>query len=350
MAIGDVTNSVSDTPSEVQTSFLKEVDPIQYEMAADYAFLPVRYPRLLEYYRLLDRTRWSVSEVGIGLTDRTDWEKLTPDEQSFLKFPLAFFAQADGLINENLLENFSRETSFLKEARAFYSLQHASETIHNECYSVLIDTVISSSAEKSEMLTSMTSERYPSIRAIGQWIEKAMNPEVPLLERVLAFAGIEGILFASSFAAIYWVKRKNLLPGLTKANEWIARDETIHTQFASELYTVLVENGYTPVSQEKAFEIIGSCVEVGKTFIEEGLRVDLVGLTAADMTGYISCVADTVLGLFGFFPLFRIPNPLRWMEVIGMLNKSNFFETTVTEYAVVADGDWTLDLTEASLR
>lgn len=314
-------------------------------MTLEYAFFPIRYPHLLKFYEDQDRIRWSVNEVGLGIQDRKDWDEMTEAERTFLKFPLAFFAQADGIINENLVENFKRETSHIKEARAFYALQEATEVIHNHCYSLLIETFIRDPVERNEMFDAIHSHKWPCLKHMSDWMTRYMDSSLPLCERVIAFACVEGVMFSSAFAAIYWIKRKNILHGLTKANEWIARDEGLHTRFAVALYHHLTSiEGHASVSAERAASIVQEACTASERFVRDGLQVNLIGLHADDMVGYVKSTGDALLVSLGFEKLYGISNPLVWMSIISLPNKTNFFEAPVSEYAAPIEGGLVIDV------
>lgn len=309
-----------------------------------YCFLPMKYARLLEHYTKQRDAFWTVAEIDFS-KDRGDWMKLEAGEREFLTFVLAFFAQADGLVIENLFENFQRETSDIKEANAFYSIQNAIETIHNETYSTMIETFIQDYGQRQKAFNAI--DNYPSIKKIADWILKWMDPKLPLLERIVAFACVEGIFFSGAFCAIYWIKKSNRLRGLCKANEFIARDEAIHTQFAVALY-----HFYTMVrmmeslTQGRIEEIIGSAIEVIEEFIRNALRVELISMNADDMMKYVKCTADVLVTSLGFEKMYSAENPFDWMLLITLPNKTNFFEDTVSEYSKVAKSDFKFTTTE----
>jgi ribonucleoside-diphosphate reductase subunit M2 len=302
----------------------------------DLAFLPIHHDVLHKHYKELCAMFWTPEEIDYS-KDRDDWNSLDEDTRFYVKQLLFLFSQLDGVINENLLGNFVEETSFLKDAAHFYAIQVANETIHNETYSVLIDTFITNLEEKSKGLDSI--RNYPMIKAIGDWAYKWMNKEIPLVQRILAFACIEGVIFSSAFAGIYYIKRRfNKLQGLLKANEWIARDEGLHTQFAVDLYHIIkthpdLSEHNKQITQEQAYEIVKSAVEVCENFTRTSMNVHLIGLNADEMVGYVETTADWVLHSFGFDKLYNTVNPLDWTATIAFTGKTNFFEGKVTEYA-----------------
>lgn len=309
-----------------------------------YSFLPLRYPELAEYYEILMKSSWTPGEIDYS-NDRSDWDKLDENSRKPIEFILAFFAQFDGIVNENLIQNFKRETSKRKEAGFFYAWQEANEVVHNHTYSNLIEALIRDPKKKMEMMNSI--RYYPSIQKIAAWSFEWMRSDRPLAERIIAFACIEGMIFQSAFAVIYWIKQRNVLQGLTKANEWIARDEGVHTQFAITLYHVLTtkDKELERVPEGRVHEILGSAVSVSEEMIKTALSSDLVGLNSDDLVLYIKCTADTLASALGYKKPYNVTNPLTWMAVISLPNKSNFFETKVSEYSKVSTSDFTFDLT-----
>lgn len=295
------------------------------------SFLPIKKENLIKFYYQQRDLIWFVQEFTIK-DDRRDWDRLDDNTKRYIKFLLCFFSQFDGLINENIIDNFKRETSNYKEAKYFYSVQEFIENIHNEAYSLLIDVFIRDDNEKQKALNAI--HYYKPIQELSNWLVYWMNDSIPLMERIIAFACVEGIFFSSAFAGIYWIKRKNILKGLCKANEFIARDEGIHTEFAIELYKTYVSDRiYSPVSNERIKEIISSAVDAVSNFTEEALNVDLVGLDCKDMIKYIKCTSDYISNKFCGEKIYNIQNPFDWMAVLGLDNKTNYFESEVSEYA-----------------
>ncbi len=278
--------------------------------------------------------------------DRKDWMSLNDDERKFLTFILAFFSQADGIIVENLIEHFQRETNEYKEANAFYSMQNAMETIHNETYSIMIETFIQDFQERKKALNAI--DNYPSIKKLAEWMFEWMDEERPLMDRVIAFACVEGIFFSGAFCAIYWIKKSNRLRGLCKANEFIARDEALHTEFAVALYhhyTSVVKRSQK-LSQKTVHDIIKSSMSVVEEFIRDALHVELIGMNSKDMITYVQCTADRLAVSLGYDKIYKVENPFDWMVLIALSNKTNFFEDTVSEYSKVKDNDFTFTTDE----
>jgi ribonucleoside-diphosphate reductase beta chain len=297
-----------------------------------YSYFPIKYKTLDKFYQDQKDVFWTPSEIDYS-KDRSDWDKLDEETKKFVKFILFFFAQADGIVNENLIENFKKETSEYKEARNFYAAQEFIEVVHNETYSMLIETFIRDAEEKNRAFNAIS--HYPSIRKLANWMFQWMKSERSLVERIIAFACVEGIFFSGAFAGVYWIKRKNILPSLCKANEFIARDEALHTRFAVELYRVMtdVDHKFDRLPESVVHEIIGSATEVAEEFTRDALRVDLIGMNADDMVDYVKCTADNLSTSLGYNRIYEVENPFDWMLVIGLSNKANFFETRPTEYS-----------------
>ena len=336
------------TPGKLTQGKVEPLPPLSEDKGEDYyskySHFPVKHPKLEEYYQRHKASTWTPQEIDFA-EDRIDWEEnLEPGPKRFIKFILCFFAQADGIVNENLADNFIKETSILKEAGKFYKWQAAMEQVHNETYSLLIEAFFRDYEEKKKAFNAI--HHYPSIKKIAQWIFKWMDTKRPLAERIIAFACVEGIFFSSAFAAIYWIKKRNILKGLCKANEWIARDEALHTEFAIALYHIMtgVENLFPVLGEEKVHEIIRSATVAAEEFTRNALRVDMIGMNADDMIKYIQCTADTLTVSLGHKKIYSVDNPFDWMAVIGLPNKSNFFETKVTEYSRHTANNFKFDL------
>merc|ERR1712050_637896 len=251
--------------------------------------------------------------------------KLTDDEQHFVKHVLAFFAASDGIVLENLASQFSTEIQ-IPEARAFYGFQMAMENIHSETYSLLIEQYIREPAEKEKIFNAI--ETMPAVREKAQWAIQWMQKDNSFAERIIAFAAVEGILFSGSFCAIYWLKKRGLMPGLTFSNELISRDEGLHAEFACLLYGMM-EN---KLPEDVVHDLIRNAVAVERKFICEALSCDLIGMNSELMTRYIEFVADRLLTALGHTKLFGSTNPFDWMELISLQGKTNFFEKRVGEY------------------
>lgn len=324
--------------SEVQKGLDVDLDFDDADLER-FAFLPIENPKLDEIYQDQKNMMWTISDIDFS-NDRSHWDRLDTETKHYIAFLLSLFAQLDGIVNENLVENFKKETSkFSKDCSKFYAYQEAIEWTHNETYSFLIKTFIRDQEEQRRSLNSI--KHFPEIRNIARWAKVWMSKDLPLVERIVAFACIEGIIFSSAFAGIYYIKRRNILHGLTKANEWIARDEALHTKFAIALYHHIVSIWKkAPVLSESRFhEIIRSAVQTTEAFTRTAMNVHLVGINADDMVGYVKCTADTLCESFGYKPLYLTPNPFDWMAIISLPNKTNFFESRVSEYAKESGGE-----------
>lgn len=340
------------TPFDSFDSYMSDADKLkQTEMGeicgkdfSKYAFYPITHQKLDDYYQKQKGMFWTPQEINIR-DDRYDWDKLDLNTRRFLKFILCFFAQADGIINENLIKRFRNDTEHIKEAQAFYSMQGAIETVHNEMYSIMIETLIRDPKEKDETFNAI--QHFPAIRKIADWMFEWMDPSRPLLERVIAFANIEWNVFMPAFAGIYHVKRRNVLKGLCKANEFIARDEALHAEFAVALYHTLTQTLKTEkrLSQERVHDIIRASVNMSESFVREALNIDLVGLNGDDMMKYVKCTANRLCESLGYDKAYpNVNNPFMWMAIIGLPNMSNFFETKVSEYAKHGKSDLTFTI------
>ena len=254
------------------------------------------------------------------------WNKLNNDEKHFIKHILAFFAASDGIVNENLVMNFSNEVCW-PEARAFYGFQIMMENIHAETYSLLIDTYIDDEKEKDHLFKAL--ETVPSVQKKGEWALKWLSRKRgSFAERLVAFAAVEGIFFSGSFCAIFWLKKRGLMPGLTFSNELISRDEGLHCDFACLLHNKLLRGAGENVIRR----IIAEAVDIEIEFVTKALPVNLIGMNADLMTQYIQFVADRLLGQLNCSKIYNVGNPFPWMEMISMQGKTNFFEKRVAEY------------------
>jgi len=312
--------------SRVSAEFreLEKKEPILMENPRRFVMFPIQYPQVWEMYKKHEASFWTAEEVDLS-QDNKDWDNLTEKEQFFIKHVLAFFAASDGIVAENLLEQFSTELQ-IPEARAFYGFQIAMENIHSETYSLLIEQYIKDPAEKDKVFNAMFT--MPPVQEKANWALQWMNRENSFAERVVAFAAVEGILFSGSFCAIYWLKKRGLMPGLTFSNELISRDEGLHAEFACLLYGML-EN---KLPEDVVHDIVRGAVEVERQFICEALSCDLIGMNSELMTRYIEFVADRLLTALGHSKLFKVSNPFDWMELISLQGKTNFFEKRVGEY------------------
>merc|ERR1711871_581475 len=289
-----------------------------------FVLFPIQYDGIWNMYKKAVASFWTVEEVDLGC-DLVDWEKLNDGERHFISHVLAFFAASDGIVNENLAMRFSNEVQ-LPEARCFYGFQIAIENIHSEMYSLLIDTYIKDEKQKNHLLTAI--DTVPAVTKKAQWALRWIdNGTFP--ERLIAFACVEGIFFSGSFCALFWLKKRGLMPGLTFSNELISRDEGLHRDFACLLYGMLGKK----LPEDRVIEIVQNAVEMEKEFVTEALPVNLIGINSGLMCQYIEFVADHLLASLGLEKVYGTANPFDWMELISLEGKTNFFEKRVGEYA-----------------
>jgi len=303
---------------------LQEEEPLLMENKHRWVMFPLQYPEIWEMYKKHEASFWTAEEIDLA-QDMRDWDGLSNDEQHFIKHVLAFFAASDGIVNENLSTNFSDEIQ-VPEARAFYGFQMAMENIHSETYSLLIEQYIRDKDERMKLFHAI--ETIPAVAVKAQWAVDWMNPDRSFYERLVGFACVEGILFSGSFCAVYWLKKRGLMPGLTFSNELISRDEGLHTDFACLIYKLLKHK----LEDDMVHDIIRGAVAAEKEFICEALPCALIGMNSSQMTEYIQFVADRLLTALGHPKLYNTANPFDWMELISLQGKTNFFEKRVGEY------------------
>lgn len=280
---------------------------------------------LYKFYKKAVATFWTVEEIDFS-KDKDDWDKLNESEQKFIKHVLAFFAGSDGIVQENLAARFQREIQS-PVARLFYGIQNAMEGIHSETYSLLIDQYVK---DKEEQMTYFRAiDTIPCIQKKAEWAQAWIDSTEDYATRLVAFACVEGIFFSGSFCAIYWIKKRGLLPGLTFSNELISRDESLHTEFAVALYHKL-QNKLSP---EAIQTIIREAVDIESEFICEALPCALIGMNSRDMKQYIQFVADRLAQQLGIGKIYKVTNPFDFMELISLEGKTNFFEKKVSEYS-----------------
>jgi ribonucleotide reductase beta subunit family protein with ferritin-like domain len=278
-----------------------------------------------KFYKKAVGSFWTVEEIDFS-RDKEDWEKLTENEQFFITRVLAFFAGSDGIVQENLASRFQREVNS-PIARLFYAIQNAMEGIHSETYSLLIDQYVKNKQKQLELFRAI--DTIPSIQKKAKWALNYIDSQESFAIRLIAFACVEGIFFSGSFCAIYWLKKRGLLPGLTFSNELISRDEGLHTEFAIAMYDSLPEK----IDSETIRKIIYEAVEIESEFITESLPCSLIGMNKRDMTIYIQFVADRLAIQLGIEKIYNSINPFDFMELISLEGKTNFFEKKVSEYA-----------------
>lgn len=300
-------------------------EPILKENLNRFVLFPIQHQDLWDYYKLAEDAFWRSEEVDLTV-DVQHWEdKLNDNERFFIKNILAFFAASDGIVNENLAENFVREVQY-PEAKFFYGFQIMMENIHSLVYSQLIDTYIKKPDEKNEAFNALS--LMPAVKLKGEWALKWIKSE-SFAERLVAFAAVEGIFFSGSFCSIYWLNSKGLMPGLSFANELISRDEALHCDYAIHLLNNHIVN---KPSKERIKEIFLSAFEIEKEFITESLPVSLIGMNKDLMIQYIEYVVDQLLKQLGIEPHFNSTNPFSFMTNIALEKKTNFFEGRVSAY------------------
>lgn len=300
-------------------------EPILNPEEKRYVLFPIRYDSIWQFYKTHEASFWTSEEIDLR-SDLTDWrEKLSDNERHFIKMVLAFFSQSDGIVNENLAVNFLNEVQYM-EAKCFYGFQIMMENIHSETYSLLIDTYIQDNEEKHRLFNAI--DTIPVIKKKADWALKWIESD-NFVERLIAFAAIEGIFFSGSFCSLFWLKKRNLMPGLTFSNELISRDEGLHCDFACHLYKDFVNNKMT---QDRIETIIKEAVAIEKEFITESLPVSLIGMNSNLMAQYIEFVADRLLVSLGHAKVWNTKNPFAFMENIALEGKTNFFEKKVSEY------------------
>ena len=290
-----------------------------------FTIFPLKYPDLWELYKKAESSFWTSGEIDFS-ADSNDWENLNEDEKHFLLNILAFFAGSDGIVLENLLTNFFTEVQ-IPEARSFYALQAAIENIHGEVYGLLIDTFSENDEIKNKLFNAI--ETIPCVKKKADWAIKWMNPSLSFAHRLVAFAIVEGVFFSGSFCAIFWFKSRNkMVKTLGTSNELIARDESMHTEFAVALYHHLDNK----LDNESIYSIIREAVEIEEEFIIDSIKCSMIGMNENLMRQYIRFVADRLLIQLGCPKIYNDENPFAFMETIGLDGKTNFFEKRVTEY------------------
>ena len=306
-------------------------EPILEPNPSRFTTFPIRYPELWKLYKHAVASFWTTEEIDLS-GDHKDWARLNDNERYFIKHILAFFAGSDGIVMENININFASEIQ-ISEARSFYAYQEFNESIHGETYSLLIDAYVDDIAEKNSLFRAI--EEIQCVKRKAEWAMKWFDRDRPFAERLIAFACVEGIFFSGSFCAIFWLKKRGLMPGLCFSNELISRDEGLHCEFAVELYRNLVNK----VDGETIRAIVGDAVAIETEFICDALPCRLLGMNSDSMTTYIQFVADRLMGQFGEEPLWRAKNPFDFMENISLEGKTSFFEKRVSEYSKIGVGN-----------
>jgi len=300
-------------------------EPLLQENSQRFVLFPINHKEIWRMYKQAEASFWVTEEIDLA-ADLKDWnEKLNNDERYFISMVLAFFAASDGIVNENLAVQFMKEVQ-IPEARCFYGFQIAMENIHSETYSQLIEAYIKSNTEKRKLFNAM--ETIPAVKKKADWALRWINNGASFGERLVAFAAVEGIFFSGSFCSIFWLKKRNLMPGLAHSNELISRDEGLHCDFACLLFSMLRNKP----SQQTVRRIICDAVDNEKEFVRDALPVGLIGMNSDLMQKYIEFVADRLLVALGQNKFYNAINPFDFMEMISLQRKTNFFEGRVSEY------------------
>ena len=309
-------------------------EPLLMDNPNRFVLFPIKYESIWKAYKKQQACFWSAEEIDLSL-DLKDWVKLDKNEQFFIKNILAFFAGSDGIVLENLGKRFLDEVQ-IPEARCFYGFQLMMENVHSETYSLLIDKYITDKDEKMRLFNSI--QTIPPIAKKAKWALKWIDDiNSNFATRLIAFACVEGIFFSGSFCAIYWLKKRGLMPGLTFSNELISRDEGLHTDFACLLYSMLNNK----LDEKTVHTIIKDAVTIEKEFINESISCSMIGMNSMLMSQYIEFVSDRLLLQMGYNKLYKSENPFDFMELISMENKTNFFEKRVAEYSLANVGEQT---------
>lgn len=310
---------------------IKKNEPILIDDPNRFTLFPIKYQDIWMAYKNHKNAFWTAEEIDFS-SDKDDWKKLTHDEKFYIEHILAFFAGSDGIVLENLLKNFCSEVT-IPEARCFYAFQAMMENIHSEVYSLMIDTFIEDPYRKKVLFEAIT--EIPCVSKKANWALKWINSENnSFAQRLFAFGIVEGLFFSGSFCAIFWLKERGLMvQTLGKSNEWIARDESLHTQFAILLYSHLNNK----IDEKDAYAIMHQAVLIEEEFVCDSLPVTLIGMNSNLMKQYIRYCADRLLLQFGYKKIYNDKNPFPFMEKIAIDGKTNFFEQRVSEYSLSSE-------------
>ena len=307
-------------------------EPILLENKNRFVIFPIQHSDIWDWYKKQEASFWIAEEIDLH-QDVSDWKnKLNDDERYFVKHILAFFAASDGIVNENLAENFVNEVQY-SEAKFFYGFQIMMENIHSEMYSLLIDTLVDDDAEKAELFNAL--ELFPAIKKKADWALKWIESD-SFAERLIAFAAVEGIFFSGAFCSIFWLKKRGIMPGLATSNEFISRDEGLHRDFACHLHN---EHLINKVPVERITQIIVEALDIEREFILESLPVKLIGMNSKLMAEYLEFVTDHLLETLNCPKVYGTPNPFDFMDMISLEGKTNFFEKRVSEYKKAGVGE-----------
>ncbi|KAJ7629938.1 putative small subunit of ribonucleotide reductase [Mycena polygramma] len=325
-------------------TLLESEEPVLKESRRRFVLFPIQNHEVWQMYKKAESSFWTAEEVDLS-KDLHDWnDKLNEDERHFISHVLAFFAASDGIVNENLLRRFSNEVQ-IAEARCFYGFQIMMENIHSETYSLLIDTYIKEPAERDYLFDAI--ETIPCIKRKADWaLRWILDEKSTFGERLVAFAAVEGIFFSGSFASIFWMKKRGLMPGLTFSNELISRDEGMHTDFACLLFMHLKRRPHSNTVRRVIVEAVG----IEQEFLTDALPVSLIGMNATLMCQYIEFVADRLLVALGNDKVYNSANPFDFMEMISLQGKTNFFEKRVSDYSKANISGSGLDIARMSSK
>ena len=318
--------------------YLENSEPMLLPTLDRFTVFPIEHENLWTMYKKAQMSNWTAEEIDFS-KDMDDWVSLSENEQHFIKYILAFFAGSDGIVFENLNNNFASEVQYT-EARSFYAYQEHNEMVHGETYSKLIDKYIKNPTEKKQLFEAI--QTIPCIENKAKWAMKWFDRERPFGERLLAFACVEGIFFSGSFCAIFWLKKRGLLPGLCFSNELISRDEGLHLEFAIELFKMLKHK----LSKVVVEEIVRDAVSIEKEFITDALPCSLIGMNSDKMSEYIEYVADRLLKQSGHDKIWGTKNPFDFMENISLDGKTNFFEKRVGDYGKLDEDSTSIEFNE----
>ena len=318
--------------------YLEDAEPMLLPTLDRFTVFPIQHEHLWSMYKKAQMSNWTAEEIDFS-KDMDDWVNLSENEQHFIKYILAFFAGSDGIVFENLNNNFASEIQYT-EARSFYAYQEHNEMVHGETYSKLIDKYIKSSSEKKQLFEAI--QTIPCIENKAKWAMKWFSRDRSFGERLLAFACVEGIFFSGSFCAIFWLKKRGLLPGLCFSNELISRDEGLHLEFAIELFKMLKHKPNTSIIEE----IVKDAVSIEKDFITDALPCSLIGMNSEKMSEYIEYVADRLLKQSGHDKIWGTKNPFDFMENISLDGKTNFFEKRVGDYGKIDEDSTSIEFDE----
>jgi len=318
--------------------YLEDAEPMLLPTLDRFTVFPIQHEHLWSMYKKAQMSNWTAEEIDFS-KDMDDWVNLSENEQHFIKYILAFFAGSDGIVFENLNDNFASEVQYT-EARSFYAYQEHNEMVHGETYSKLIDKYIKSSSEKKQLFEAI--QTIPCIENKAKWAMKWFSRDRSFGERLLAFACVEGIFFSGSFCAIFWLKKRGLLPGLCFSNELISRDEGLHLEFAIELFKMLKHKPNTSIIEE----IVKDAVSIEKDFITDALPCSLIGMNSEKMSEYIEYVADRLLKQSGHDKIWGTKNPFDFMENISLDGKTNFFEKRVGDYGKMDEDSTSIEFNE----